>query len=614
MSVISILGNTSPRIGTATKYVAITPYANILRNSMATSQENILWDIYVLENGKWRKTQGNSKKGKEVEYTFTQRSLLRKGIKLVANINGETGELLIKPMLALAPKILKVELLHVNYQKISKILNYTDVITARAHCVNLDGQFIDFSLWEDDVIGVGHHKDNENNHIATASAKVVKGRADVTFNMSHYAFAALIANIKNPKGKNSEGETHEYYVTAQYDQNKTASNNINIKNTNNQQPLPSTPKSSTKKNSKYNVVDKKGIIYSIELQDSKGNKIDRNIRYEETIKVVIRGHNLVNKPCVLKLWEHDTFGDNDLLYRQNIVMKNSPHEVSITLTPKMKTKGEVGFNPKNPDIGEYATGYYQEIFAEVVYGNTFLKTDTIQVSINAQPTKQEIPKSPSKVGGNNKDKKEQEKQISSSNKVMMTFDGKYIAGSNEVYINVITPKDRSLQGPLIVFDDTKIIFKTHSLCRGSNSNRLKAGGNGDTPTGRAMTSYNPTRHNGKYSFGNYGLIYLQGNSGEFLTATKNGRDGIAIHSGHTTGYANKSLKDKGSLMGTFGCIRVYNEEMKKLGEIYQELKKQGKVIYCYVEDYDGDIKDVYDHYGMSVDTKDKTRGKRSNKQ
>lgn len=199
-------------------------------------------------------------------------------------------------------------------------------------------------------------------------------------------------------------------------------------------------------------------------------------------------------------------------------------------------------------------------------------------------------------------------------KEMMTFDGKYMANSNEVYIDVITPKDRNLQGPLIVFDDTKILFKTHSLCRGANSNRLKAGGNGDTPTGRATTWYNSKAHNGKYSYGNYGLIYLEGNSGEFLTATKNGRDGIAIHAGHTRGYFNKSLEDKGALMGTFGCIRVYNEEMKKLGEIYQELKKQGKVIYCYIEDYAGNIKDVYSYYGMNVYIKDKTRSKRINKQ
>lgn len=80
------------------------------------------------------------------------------------------------------------------------------------------------------------------------------------------------------------------------------------------------------------------------------------------------------------------------------------------------------------------------------------------------------------------------------------------------------------------------------------------------------------------------------------------------------GYAKKSLEDKGRLMSTFGCIRVYNDEMKKLGELYTTLKKEGKVIYCYIEEYDGDIKDVYAHYNIEIDIKDKSRGKRNNQQ
>ncbi|WBX78218.1 L,D-transpeptidase [Tenacibaculum ovolyticum] len=168
---------------------------------------------------------------------------------------------------------------------------------------------------------------------------------------------------------------------------------------------------------------------------------------------------------------------------------------------------------------------------------------------------------------------------------------------------------------MIVFnEDGEILFKTHSLARGSNSNRLKGGGNGDTPTGRATTSYDSKRHKGEYSYGSYGLIDLVGESGEFKIATKKGRAGIAIHCGHNVGYYKKSLEDKGQLMSTYGCIRVYNAEMKKLGELYTKLKKQGKKIYCYIEDYDGDIKDVYSHYSMKVDSKDTAQTARSIKQ
>lgn len=196
-----------------------------------------------------------------------------------------------------------------------------------------------------------------------------------------------------------------------------------------------------------------------------------------------------------------------------------------------------------------------------------------------------------------------------------TYDGKYTAKEDEIYINIIAPKKRHLQGPLIVFNDLgEILFKTHSLCRGSNANRLKGGGNGDTPTGRTTTSYSPKRHKGKYSYGNYGLIYLTGDSGEFKKATAKGRAGIAIHCGHTVGYYKKSLEDKGQLMSTYGCVRVYNDEMKKLGELYTKLKNKGKTIYCYIEDYDGDINDVYTHYGMAKDSKDTPQTERSTKQ
>ncbi|OCG54206.1 hypothetical protein A9G36_08790 [Gilliamella sp. Choc6-1] len=192
-------------------------------------------------------------------------------------------------------------------------------------------------------------------------------------------------------------------------------------------------------------------------------------------------------------------------------------------------------------------------------------------------------------------------------KTRTTFDEKYIPEDNEVYINVIVPSHRGLEGPLIVFDRSEIYFKTHALCLGTNTNRTKASGDGDTPTGRTKTTYYPNRHKGEWSFGNYGFIELIGDSGEFLTATKNGRDGIGIHSGHTSGYYRKSLEDLGNLMNTHGCIRVYNEAMKELGALYTRLKSEGKTIYCYIEDYVGDIKDVYEYYGLAPDPKDTVR-------
>ena len=192
---------------------------------------------------------------------------------------------------------------------------------------------------------------------------------------------------------------------------------------------------------------------------------------------------------------------------------------------------------------------------------------------------------------------------------MCTFDKKYIALENEVYINVITPKQRHLEGPLIVFDSSGILFKTHSLCRGKNENRLKAAGEGDTPKGKASTNYENV-YTTNYSYGQYGIIRLNGLTGEFLESKKKGRSGLLIHCGHTMGY-DKTFSDNGYLRSTHGCIRVYNAEMEKLVKLYKELKEKGKKIYCYIEDYDGDITNVYKYYGMEVDPKDKPRKKRN---
>lgn len=89
------------------------------------------------------------------------------------------------------------------------------------------------------------------------------------------------------------------------------------------------------------------------------------------------------------------------------------------------------------------------------------------------------------------------------------------------------------------------------------------------------------------------------------------RDGLAIHSGHTRcddGSTEHDItKDTGRLMQTQGCVRVYNEAMKTLVGVYENLIKEGKTIKCYVEDYSGNIDDVFDFYCLDLDFKDKTR-------
>lgn len=204
----------------------------------------------------------------------------------------------------------------------------------------------------------------------------------------------------------------------------------------------------------------------------------------------------------------------------------------------------------------------------------------------------------------------------SGSRAHQTFDGTYsIAEDDETkaYIDVIVPKNRMNQGVLVVFDNTGILFKTYCLCRGNHRDRVRSSkkeknSNGDTPTGLAKVRHNPKAHNGDVRYGNHGMLYLDGVDGEFKTATDNGRNGIAIHAGHTRKEngkgADEELKDIGKLMPTHGCVRVYNAEMKKLDELCTTLEKKGKTIECYVEDYDSNIVEVYDFYGLDLDDKE----------
>lgn len=210
--------------------------------------------------------------------------------------------------------------------------------------------------------------------------------------------------------------------------------------------------------------------------------------------------------------------------------------------------------------------------------------------------------------------------IEGQEKTVSTFDHKFGIKSNETdiaYIDVIAPAERNREGVMVVFDNTGIRFKTYCLCRGSNRDREK--NEGDTPIGLARTNYLKA-HVGDERYGNHGCIYLYGEklnekvNGEFYdvmynNGKKSKRDGLAIHAGHTRlpdGKAERDVsKDTGRLMQTQGCIRVYNAEMEKLVSVYETLKKEGKTVKCYVENYSGDITDVFDYYCLDLDFKDK---------
>jgi hypothetical protein len=101
------------------------------------------------------------------------------------------------------------------------------------------------TLWEDDVAGVGHDKANEKNKMKTLSGIVKGGIADIDFVLD--PDFAKIADAVKAKGDADEGKTHEYYVTAEILNKKTASKNTNVANPNykNATVKPAVPKKQT---------------------------------------------------------------------------------------------------------------------------------------------------------------------------------------------------------------------------------------------------------------------------------------------------------------------------------------------------------------------------------
>ncbi|MFK7001444.1 L,D-transpeptidase [Flavobacterium oreochromis] len=195
-------------------------------------------------------------------------------------------------------------------------------------------------------------------------------------------------------------------------------------------------------------------------------------------------------------------------------------------------------------------------------------------------------------------------KVNDNKNIFETYDKKYKANGNTCYINVIVPTDRRKEGLFVFFNDDGVIQKGYALAMGTKNNAiLIPEGKGSTPTG-LWTSWYEKVHTGEASYGDYGLIKIKGIDGDALKATNKGRAGIAIHCGHTVGNEKKEYNDKGALMVTYGCIRVYNSDMKELVKNYKI--QNSKKIYVYLEET-LDIESAYKKYGMDPDAKDYQR-------
>lgn len=270
----------------------------------------------------------------------------------------------------------------------------------------MEGEGLIFCLWEDDEKDSGHNKKNQFIEKYPAIKVDSKGYA-------RWDFTLLRTFISLAQKREDEDKKHEYYVTAEYNGKILKdSGNVNVNNPeprikitpkpssggtkpkpstptpNKPKPQPDSPKGSTHQGSKNNQPDKKGIIRSIKLTDLKGNAFKKRPKFGERIQLVIEGKDIKGKSYILKIWEDDTTGNNDLLYDREHKFNGDKQIVYIDLTDNMQKIGEIGNNPKEPDSGEYWTGNYQEIYAEVILQNIITKSQIIDVDLKTQAKKQ----------------------------------------------------------------------------------------------------------------------------------------------------------------------------------------------------------------------------------
>lgn len=265
MSKLKITGNSNPIVGELEKYSVDDFFQkfNLHQNTISENHSSnvfdnqIKWSIWILDKGSWRKTKENDKTGATVNYTFHQKSLTRKGIKMLVEANGEKDILDITPKPANQAKIIKVDLLDADFSKPTRPFAYGDSVIARVHCVDMERFPLLVTLWEDDSAGAGHNK--ANTFIKSQKGTVLNGKADVEFYLD--PSISWLANARLAPGDKNEGANHEYYLTAEVFEKipikRVASSNTNVPNpdykteiTKPKPPIPASQKEPSKKDKK----------------------------------------------------------------------------------------------------------------------------------------------------------------------------------------------------------------------------------------------------------------------------------------------------------------------------------------------------------------------------
>lgn len=216
--IYKITGNTKPKIGelvtyTIDEWYPATPLEK--RNPV-----HVTWHLFKKVNGKFVPT--NIKKVGVSSFTFNTNSY-KDTFRIEAYLHNPEGRapmaLEIQPQPSDIPRINKVELKYIDDTP-GTVFSFMEKLVAEAKCTNLEAQYLQFSLWEDDASNSGHS--NNNLLIESKKEKVKNGIARAEFMLTKALMRKAMQGETDP-------QQLEFYVTVEYySHKKHATNNINI--------------------------------------------------------------------------------------------------------------------------------------------------------------------------------------------------------------------------------------------------------------------------------------------------------------------------------------------------------------------------------------------------
>ncbi|CAD7800180.1 Glycyl-glycine endopeptidase LytM [Chryseobacterium aquaeductus] len=222
IGVSKISGNPSPKIGEATTY-SVTDWYPATPQAQRNAS-GVTWELFKKRsNGRFTTT--NIRKTGSGAFTFgevAQNNTYRLEAYLYEAEGGGPSSIEISPQPVAIPRINRVELQYVDDSP-GTVFSYTEKMRARAQCVNLTGQKLKFSLWEDDATGEGH----------SASNLLIETK-EATVNSSGVGVAEFMLT-RALMQKAMQGETDpqqlEFYVTVEYfSHRKHATDNVEVNN------------------------------------------------------------------------------------------------------------------------------------------------------------------------------------------------------------------------------------------------------------------------------------------------------------------------------------------------------------------------------------------------